>query len=489
MTRLLFLTLLAACDPAEVVDPDNTDTEDPDTDAEENQGNTGATDKDGDGVYAEQDCDDDNADINPNAEEICDGVDNNCDEQIDEGFDEDADRFTTCGGDCDDTNVDINPDAVEICDELDNNCDEQIDEGAQITSWQDGDSDGFGDAAVSVSGCTVEPGFVENADDCDDASMVTFPGAAFEDSATDCMADVDGDGFGDQGPAAGVTPGTDCDDTSFLTYPGAAPLDSETDCMRDADGDDFADDAPGEGVTPGTDCDDGERDINPDAREQCSDDIDNDCDGREKRFTRNTFSFNTIDDSWSLNGDATQTTDLISGYISLTDAAASQSGSAFWEETVETVEFRATFSIEIGGGNGADGMAFLFLDETDATLVGDGGSKIGCHGMSGYAVEFDTYRSTTYSDPDDNHVAVIATDDFSVIDSDSSIEALSGSGAHDVEVEFNDGEIDVYFDGKNIISDTISGYAITELMFGFSAGTGALYDEHIVDDFVLETCQ
>ena len=40
-------------------------------------------DADGDGFVETDDCDDNNADINPDAEELCDGVDNNCDDEID----------------------------------------------------------------------------------------------------------------------------------------------------------------------------------------------------------------------------------------------------------------------------------------------------------------------------------------------------------------------------------------------------------------------
>ncbi len=127
------------------------------------------------------DCDDSNSGINPDADEICDEVDNNCNGEIDEdciplacsgsedcppGYyceagacvpltvlgdpcsaseeclsgscengvcvesgDLDGDGYTIAGGDCDDTNADINPGATEIEDGIDNNCDGNIDEG------------------------------------------------------------------------------------------------------------------------------------------------------------------------------------------------------------------------------------------------------------------------------------------------------------------------------------------------------------------------
>ena len=134
----------------------------------------------------------------------------------------------------------------------------------------DKDGDGFGDPAECSdvpAGETPPPGTVPNDDDCDDASATTFPGAAPNDDAAACMADADGDDWGDSDPPGGggggdgVVPGTDCDDSSGNTFPGAAPNDDATACMKDEDGDDWGDlnppDGGGEGgIQPGTDCDD-----------------------------------------------------------------------------------------------------------------------------------------------------------------------------------------------------------------------------------------
>lgn len=78
----------------------------------------------------EGDCDDNNPDINPEAEEIPgDGIDQDCNGL--DGFDVDGDGFVSIhegGDDCDDNDTSISPAAVEICDSIDNNCNSEINE-------------------------------------------------------------------------------------------------------------------------------------------------------------------------------------------------------------------------------------------------------------------------------------------------------------------------------------------------------------------------
>lgn len=234
-------------------------------DEEPVDGNVYYSDEDGDGFYgapivacelpsghglASNDCNDANAAINPGAEELCDGVDNDCSGSIgDEESDTDQDGYLACE-ECDDTDAVVSPAATEICDSIDNDCDGVVDEDGAFTP--DNDGDGYGDeSAPSVTAsCSSPPdGFAPNATDCDDENPLINPsqpevcddsdldedcsGASDDDDPNVAsgqsawFVDSDGDGYGgttplmlcDQ-PANSVDDHTDCDDSTPLANPG-----------------------------------------------------------------------------------------------------------------------------------------------------------------------------------------------------------------------------------------------------------------------------
>jgi hypothetical protein len=183
-------------------------------------GSLGDFDGDGfDGVeFGGLDCDDTDATIGPHANEVCDGIDNNCDGQIDEdqtqafyvdndgdGWGEQDSEYQACqaasgdvtrAGDCDDDDDDRNPDATEACDGIDNDCDDVIDEGSKIGLYPDADDDGFGDSASPPSlFCPDESpeGFVASFSDCDDENDQVHPDAieVCDGIDNDCDGDVD----------------------------------------------------------------------------------------------------------------------------------------------------------------------------------------------------------------------------------------------------------------------------------------------------------
>ena len=85
--------------------------------------------------------------------------------------------FVSNGSDCDDTDENSYPGAEEICDDVDNNCNEEVDEGLGQMFYTDADGDGFGNEASPVQACEIQEGLSTIAEDCDDGNAQIFPEA------------------------------------------------------------------------------------------------------------------------------------------------------------------------------------------------------------------------------------------------------------------------------------------------------------------------
>jgi hypothetical protein len=103
--------------------------------------------------------------------------------------DADGDGFSLKEGDCDDQDPTTYPGAEELCDGIDNNCNKQIDEGAALTFFRDADNDGYGASTPTVQACEPPTGFVENDQDCNDNAAAVHPGATELCNGTDDNCD------------------------------------------------------------------------------------------------------------------------------------------------------------------------------------------------------------------------------------------------------------------------------------------------------------
>ncbi len=88
--------------------------------------------------------------------------------------DSDSDGYTS-DEDCNDSDATINPGAPELCDGIDNNCDDEIDEGVTGEWFQDLDGDGFGNPDVVEEACSSPDGYVAFGSDCDDTEAEAWP--------------------------------------------------------------------------------------------------------------------------------------------------------------------------------------------------------------------------------------------------------------------------------------------------------------------------
>jgi len=199
-------------------------------------------------------------------------------------IDQDGDGHEV-GLDCDDDRREVHPGAIEYCDGLDNDCDGDVDDDAVDSStwFPDSDGDGYGNAAYEEISCEQYEGYVSDDADCADHDPSINPGAIetwYDGVDQDCdgASDYDQDGDGYRSDEHG---GTDCDDADPVVHPDAEEFwydgvdqdcDGASDYDQDADG--YESDEHG-----GADCRDTDPDIHPNAEEVCGDDLDNDCDG------------------------------------------------------------------------------------------------------------------------------------------------------------------------------------------------------------------
>jgi hypothetical protein len=221
----------------------------------------------------------------------------------DPNVDDDGDGLAELMGDCDDAEPLVRAGFAEICDGLDNDCDANVDDGVELTFYEDSDLDGFGDDLLGLTevGCAPSVGFSAVVGDCDDGDNATYPGAP-----EPCVAgpdrNCDGSTAFQDADSDGWISCAECDDGNGSVFPNAPEVCNliDDDCDSEIDegvqlnwyldfdldgyGNPFAIQqactAPLGYIADATDCDDSRPNVHPGLAELCdADNLDEDCDG------------------------------------------------------------------------------------------------------------------------------------------------------------------------------------------------------------------
>jgi hypothetical protein len=246
-------------------------------------------------------------------------------------------------------------------------------------------------------------------------------------------------------------------------------------------------DADADGHCLSQDCDDNDDTVGPDLPELC-DGLDNDCDGLADDPSNAVFyDFDTSTAGWSLMGSAMH--DPTDGLLQLTDAVNTQAAAAWHELAIYSDGFLLAFDFFIGGGSGADGMTLAF-QEDGPTVLGSPGGNMGLYQSvvgASYALEFDTYYNGANDPINADHIATM-NDDAQGAHVDwvnTEPPGLRNAWKRVVlRYEALTGDLTVWLDGALLMRSAdpwgdIGGW------LGFTAGTGGLNDQHLIDNVEL----
>lgn len=142
------------------------------------------------------DCNDSDPRIHPGAEEVCDGIDNDCDGTIDQGDDVKGQRTLYKDFDGDGVGSTNLNEAIESCETINGyssitgDCDDKNYDIQKMIWYYDDDGDGYG-FGVGVEQCYQPDGrYTQSGNDCDDDDPLEHPGQTW-------YADKDQDGYVD----------------------------------------------------------------------------------------------------------------------------------------------------------------------------------------------------------------------------------------------------------------------------------------------------
>jgi len=363
------------------------------------------------------DCRDTDSAAYPDAAEVCNNKDDDCDGATDESgaigcdvyyFDNDGDSFgvawnhsclcaagdkytTKVSGDCDDNDGSVNPGASEACNSKDDDCDDVTDEedATGCETWYfDDDGDTYGVSGLSRCLCGADGKYAaEQGGDCNDSDDAVHPGAL----ETCNEKDDDCDGATDSEDAAGcVTFYRDGDSDNY-------GVTGDTKCLCAASGLYTA------GV--GGDCVDDAPEVHPSAPEVCGNSIDDDCDALTDEPGCSgciTFYMDNDQDSWGVAGDSQCLSQATGKYTALNTGDCNDNDANIHPQATESCNGWDDDCDDATDEEGASGCSWYFHDGDDDGWGITGDKKCLCSTAG-------LYTATKSGDCDDTSSAIHPT--------------------------------------------------------------------------------
>jgi len=206
------------------------------------------------------------------------------------------------------------------------------------------------------------------------------------------------------------------------------------------------------------------------------------------------YSEETLDlTTWAFTGAAGW--DATNGWLELTDTSRYVVGTAFQtseEVWSDNVSIGFMFYASGGSSTGADGLSLTALDTTRMTSYqGDVGGALGYGGLPGWSVEVDTWDNTGdpgLSEPSRaDHVSFVidgASNGIGEISAD--IHEVEDEQWHEMQVDMSGNHLTVAIDGIVYIDQVVEGVAPFPAHLGFTAATGNITNNHLIDGLKVE---
>ena len=218
-------------------------------------------------------------------------------------------------------------------------------------------------------------------------------------------------------------------------------------------------------------------------------------------FGQLTGSPNMITTGWSTNGnamvgDTPGDVDNFPNELILTNSTPTQSGSIFYNTPLNITvcqQWTVEFEYRIWGGNAADGLAFCFIPVPPTGFVMGAGLGIPAS-ANGLKVAIDTYDNCSQggTNPEIQIFTGVGYNEClpatpKIQNSGGSLNYLRNANYQPVKITYNNGLITVFVNNVPLLTTNFTinytGYV------GFTASTGALYDQHSIRNVIIYTNQ